>query len=487
MKLSKLLKDCEIQEVHGPKSVDITGISNHSGRVSPGNLFIAKKGSVTDGNLFTPEAVAAGAAAIVTDIYDPSLKHVTQIIHPSPRDLEGKLVARYYQHPSREMLMVGVTGTKGKTTTSYLVYHLFNSLGLPTGLTGTVEYIVGEERYPATHTTPDVLTNHRMLRKMIQQKCRGAVMEVSSHALDQGRVECIDFDIAVFTNLTPDHLDYHKDMDHYIQSKQGLFTSLKKDGTAIFNADSPHSERIIRQCPAKKISYGIGNDADLRGTDIELTPYGSHFSVSYGNETVSCRTPLAGKYNVSNTLGAIGAALAAGFSLQEAAGALVDFQQVPGRLELVKNDLGLKVYVDYAHSGESLAVVLQTLLNLKTGRIITIFGCGGDRDIARRMGMARSAEEFSDMVIVTTDNPRSEDPLEIIEDILRGFASPEKVIVEPDRRKAIEKGVALATEDDLILIAGKGHERFQVFANKTVEFDDRTVVAEICQNQLASI
>ncbi|NGX57339.1 MAG: UDP-N-acetylmuramoyl-L-alanyl-D-glutamate--2,6-diaminopimelate ligase [Chlamydiae bacterium] len=487
MKLVKLLKDLKVQEVHGSKSIEITGISNHSQKVSPGNLFIAKQGAVTDGNLYTPEAVVSGAVAIVTDMYDPSQKNVTQIVHPNVKEIEGQLVARYYEQPAEELLMIGITGTKGKTTTSYLIHHLLESLGCRSGLMGTVEYLVGEHRYPASHTTPDVLTNHRMLREMIQQNCKGAVMEVSSHALDQNRVQCIDFDIAVFTNLTPDHLDYHKDMDHYIASKRKLFASLKESGTAVYNADSPLWEQILEECSAKKISYAIQNPADVKASDIKLTPLGSTFIIHTQNQQVTCQSTLVGLHNVSNILSTIATALACGYSLEESVAALKGFQQVPGRLEFVKNNLGLKVYVDYAHSGESLAAVLQGLHELKTGRILTVFGCGGDRDMERRMGMARAAEKYSDISIVTTDNPRSEDPTVIIEDILRGFTNLDNVVVEADRRKAIEKAIKMAKEDDLILIAGKGHERFQIFVNIMVEFDDRVVVAEVCQSQLASV
>jgi len=484
MKLSTLLKDLETQEIYGSKSIEITGISNHSQRVSPGNLFIAKRGEVTDGNLHTPEAVASGAVAILSDIYDPSLKNVTQIIHPSMTELEGELVARYYGHPSDELLTIGVTGTKGKTTTTYLIRHLLESQGKQCGLIGTVEYIVGQQQYPATHTTPDVLTNHRMLRKMVQENCTAAALEVSSHALDQQRLRGVDFDVAVFTNLTPDHLDYHGTFERYIEAKQKLF---KKCAKAVYNADSPQWQAVLAGCPVETISFGIQNSADVMAEQIQMSSSGSQFQITYQGETILCQSPLVGLYNVSNVLAAVTALIACGDSLERTVACVKNFHQVPGRLEYVQNALGRKVFVDYAHSGESLQSVLQCLNELKTGRVITVFGCGGDRDPARRMNMASVSEKYSDLSIVTSDNPRSEDPAKIIEDILKGFSTLDHVIVESDRREAIEKAIQIATNDDLILIAGKGHERFQIFSNQMVEFDDRVVVAKVCENELATI
>jgi len=484
MKLSTLLKDLEIQEIHGPKSIDITGISNHSQRVGPGNLFIAKRGKITDGNLYTPEAAASGAVAILSDMYDPSLKNVTQIIDPALTELEGELVARYYEHPSRELLTLAVTGTKGKTTTTYLIRHLLESWGKRCGLIGTVEYLVGSEQYPATHTTPDVLTNHRMLRKMVQQGCEAAVMEVSSHALDQQRLWGIDFDVAAFTNLTPDHLDYHGTLENYAEAKGKLFQKCQK---AVYNADSSEWRKVLKHCTVDRLSYGIENRADLKADSVKMTSLGSSFQLTYKEETVLCELPLVGLYNVSNALAAVATLIVCGYPFAETVKAVKSFHQVPGRLELVPNRLGRKIFVDYAHSGEALESVLSCLSKLKTGRLITVFGCGGDRDPGRRKAMAAASEKYSDLSIITSDNPRSEDPVKILDDILGGFTSLEKVIVESDRRKAIEKAVQVSTNDDLVLIAGKGHERFQIFSNQTVEFDDRLVAAEVCQGELASV
>lgn len=484
MKLSSLIKNIEGIDIHGSKAIEITGISNHSQRVSPGNLFIAKRGQITDGNLYTPAAVASGAVAIVTDLYDPSLKGITQLVCSNVKEIEALIAARYFDDPCEELLMIGVTGTKGKTTTTYLIRHLFESLGQRTGLIGTVEYIVGDHQYPASHTTPDNLTNQKMLREMVQKQCRNAVMEVSSHALDQERLKTIDFDVGVFTNLSPDHLDYHGTMENYIGAKRKLFKKCRK---AVYNGDSKHWKQVLEGCRADLFSYAIEQEADLTAKDITMTSLGSEFTMIHKGNHVRCRSPLVGLYNISNALAAAASLIVSGFPIEAIASSLESFPQVPGRLQRVENDLGRKIYVDYAHSGESLEAVLKGLHEFKTAKIITVFGSGGDRDPARRPSMARAAEKYSDISIVTSDNPRTEDPSKIIDDILGGFSSLDNVIVESDRREAIKRAVDLASNDDLVLIAGKGHEKFQIIMNQMVEFDDRLVASEVCRESLSQV
>ncbi len=488
MKLFKLIKDLSVDEVYGSKTIEVTGISNHSGRVGPGNLFIAKKGSVTDGNLYTPEAIAAGAAAIVTDIYDPSLKNVTQIVCRNIQKIEGLLAARYYGNPSLELHMIGVTGTKGKTTTTYLIRHLLNKLQMPCGLMGSIEYCTGGHHYPASHTTADVLTNQRMLREMIQGNCRAAVMEVSSHALDQRRVDCIDFDIAIYTNLYPDHLDYHGDMEEYIRSKNILFAKLTDSSKKIvYNADCGMRQRVLEGSKASLFSYSVESPSDLKARNVNLSAEGSFFEVVYENQVYSCRSPIVGLHNIYNVLAALAAGVVSGFSLPHLIESLNGFPQVPGRLERVPNPLGLQIYVDFAHTGDAVEAVLKSLLPLKRGKLITVFGCGGDRDPGRRSSMAKAVEKYADFAIVTSDNPRSEDPQKIIGEIIRGFSSLDRAAIEADRALAIEKAVDMASDDDLILIAGKGHEKYQIFANKRIEFDDCKVASGICRKKMAAV
>lgn len=488
MKIKKLIKDIPIHQIKGSKEIEITGICANSKLVSPGNLFIARKGRSSDGAHYIPEAIAAGAVAVLTDIYDPFLKDVTQIIHHDVQSIEGLLAANYYCFPGDELFMVGITGTNGKTTTSFLVKHLLDQLDAPCGLIGTIEYIIGDHRYQATRTTPDVTANHKMLREMITHGCQSAVMEVTSHALDQGRVNQIDYDVAVFTNLTLDHLDYHSTMEEYCLAKNKLFRFLKNTPkknkfikTAVINGDSPWSSKVAEGCSARKFLYGIDNPkVDIRATKIELSPLGTHFTLCWQGKCIPFHTPLVGRFNVYNTLAAVGVALSREMNIEAIASAIKNFKSVAGRLEPVPNSLNLKIYVDFAHSDDALTNVLESLQEFKKGRIITVFGCGGDRDASKRPKMAQASEAISDFTLVTSDNPRSEDPAAIAAQIVKGFSEKAHYKVILDRHEAIEFAIKMATPEDIILIAGKGHEPYQIFAHKIVEFDDRKVAAQIC-------
>lgn len=485
MKLKKLIKDISINEIKGSKDVEITGISVNSKLVAPGHLFVAKKGHLDDGTKYIPEAVQAGAVAILTDLYDPSLE-VTQIIDSQIAEKEALIAATFYQFPSNELFMIGITGTNGKTTTSFLVKYLLDQSGALSGLIGTIEYIIGTHRYSATRTTPDVISNHKMLRDMLNHHSKCCVMEVTSHALDQNRVEKIDFDVALFTNLTLDHLDYHGSIEKYAEAKAKLFDGLKKEATACINCDSPYSETMIKNCKAKIIRYGFSEKADLRASDIVLSPTGTSFNLIYQNKTYPVRVPLVGRYNVLNVLAAISALIAYGKSVESLLPIIKNFPQVLGRIEPVPNDLNLNIIVDFAHSDDALINVLECLNEFKKGRIITVFGCGGDRDRTKRPKMAAAAELHSDICIVTNDNPRSEDPTIIANEVISGFTK-NNYLVELDRRLAIKKAIDLATADDIILIAGKGHETYQIFQHKTCEFDDRKVALEIIEEKLARV
>lgn len=493
MKLKKLIKDLPLKQFKGSKDVEITGICANSKLVAPGNLFIAKKGMSEDGAQYIPEAIAAGAVAVLTDIYDPSLKNVAQLIHPHVATIEGLVAASYYQFPSRELFMVGITGTNGKTTTTFLVKHFLDRLRGHCGLIGTIEYIIGQHRYQATRTTPDVTSNHKMLREMLIQGCQSAAMEVTSHALDQGRVENIEYDVAVFTNLTLDHLDYHSTMENYCAAKNKLFRSLKKESKksnfpkklAIVNADSPWTAKLIEGCPVPVMTYGLEAGADLRAIDVKLTSAGTEFQFVYRGEKFPCVFPLIGRFNVYNCLAATAVALAQGTPLEGIIPLIASVPAVMGRLQPVPNRLGLKVYVDFAHSDDALANVLECLKELNQGRMITVFGCGGDRDRSKRPKMARVAEEFSDLSIVTSDNPRNEEPEQIAKEVAAGFQKQDSYLIELDRKNAIRKALELATPEDIILIAGKGHETYQIFSHKKIEFDDAKVAGQLCEELLA--
>jgi UDP-N-acetylmuramoyl-L-alanyl-D-glutamate--2,6-diaminopimelate ligase len=488
VKLKKLLKNIPVKEIKGSIEIEIAGLSSHSKTVSPGSLFIARKGKSDDGEKYIPEALSAGAVAIVTDIANPSLKNVTQIIHPNVTVIEGLLAANYYQMPSDELFTVGITGTNGKTTTSFLVKHLLDHLKAKSGLIGTIEYVIGEHRYPATRTTPDVIQNHKMLREMVLQGCKGAVMEVSSHALDQKRVEYIDFNAVVFTNLSLDHLDYHETMDLYAAAKNKLFTSVnqnsEKKKTAIVNSDSPWVNKILQGCFTPVIGYAIENEADVRAKNICLSPHETRFEICYQGKRFSATSPLIGRYNVYNYLAALSVGVAKGASVEKLIEILSKSPPVPGRLEFVPNPLSRSIYVDFAHSDDALENVLKALREFKKGRIITVFGCGGDRDRNKRPKMAEISEKYSDITIVTSDNPRTENPETIFKDILGGFKDKNSYMVEPDRYLAIKRAIDLSDANDMILIAGKGHEAYQIFAHKTIEFDDRKIAHEIAQKKM---
>ena len=490
MYLKTLIKDLPDISIKGPKNVAITGISSNSKLIAPGNLFVAKKGATKDGAQFIPEAIRAGAVAILCDMYDPSLSEICQLICRDVRSSEGLVAAAFYENPSYDLDMTAITGTKGKTTVSYALRHILESSQKSCGLIGTVEYIVKEKRYAATHTTPDVCTNHKMLREMAMAGCSSCVMEVTSHSLDQKRVQGIDFDCAIYTNLSHEHLDYHKSMEKYAQTKELLFKSLGQDQKskkskskkyAIINNDDPWSHKIVPSPTSIVLTYGIKNSSDVMAKNIEYTNSYTRFDVVTQSETCTFEWPMIGIFNVYNALSVIAAGLTKNISLQAMKSALKTFKGVPGRLERVDNMLNLHIYVDYAHCHDPLQNVLGTIRQFCKGRIITVFGCGGDRDKEKRPLMAKVAESLSDVVIVTSDNPRSENPNEIIRQIVEGFSQKEKYYLEADRRKAIAKACSMALPEDIVLIAGKGHETKQIFSHHTIEFDDRIIAKECCQ------
>ncbi|MBM3208183.1 MAG: UDP-N-acetylmuramoyl-L-alanyl-D-glutamate--2,6-diaminopimelate ligase [Chlamydiae bacterium] len=483
MKLKKIIKHIQNIEVKGSKDIEVTGITSNSKTVVPGNLFIAKKGITCDGSQFIDEAIEAGASAILTDMYNPFLaKNVVQLISKNISFLEGEIANVFYDDPSKSLFTVGVTGTSGKTTTTYMIRYLCEKLIGNTGLIGTVEWIVGNQYFPSTMTTPDIITNLKLMRDMRDSGSQACVMEVSSHALVQRRVDTIDFDVAVFTNLSRDHLDYHKDMEDYASAKARLFYLLKDDSkTAVLNADSEWTPVVAKDIRAKKITYGITNLADVTAQDILLSGQGTKFTVCYKEEKLSFSSPLIGLFNVYNLLAAISVGLSKNFSLGKVVEVLSSFHEVPGRLQRVANSRGLDIFVDYSHKPDALENVLKTLNHIKKNKLICLFGCGGDRDQGKRSIMGEIGDKFSDELIITSDNPRSEDPLEIINQILSGVQDLSKVIVEPDRKLAINLAVKKMSKGDILLIAGKGHETYQIFSNSKVKFDDRMIAQESCK------
>lgn len=464
MKLKKLLKDLDV-DVKGSREIEVTGISSHSQFVSPGSLFIAKRGGTFDGTEFIPKAIETGAVAVLTDFYNPFLQGIVQVVTPNVTKLEALLAKRYYGTENSPLFLIGITGTNGKTTTAYLIHHLLPKCGLM----GTIETIIGKQRFPAQLTTADVVTNHKVLKEMAEEGLKAAVMEATSHALDQNRVEEVKFDVGVFTNFSQDHLDYHGSMDAYLDAKLKLFDQSK---LAIYNQDDPTAEKF-----AEGVTYAIDSSADLKAENISISIEGTTFDLLYKNRVVKIASPLIGRYNVYNVLAAFAVLLSKGESLASMKKKLMTFPGVPGRLERIENPQGIHLFVDFAHTPEALLKVLETLEGIKRGKIITIFGCGGERDEGKRFLMAEAAEKYSDQVIVTSDNPRGEDPLKICNEIAKGLKR--EVLIEVDRRSAIERGIFMAEKNDTVLIAGRGHEPFQKIGGRRIPFDDRQVAYAI--------
>ncbi len=472
MKLKKLIEGLNIKIAKGSKDIEIAGLSSNSKQVAPGFLYIAIRGKTHDGNQYVGDAILAGASAILSDLYNPFLEGVVQMITSDTKGLEAILAARFYDNPHEKLFLVGITGTNGKTTTSYLVKHLLQDCGL----IGGVESIIGEHRIKSDLTTPDCITCYKLLKEMGSLKIPAAVMEVSSHALSQNRVDGIFYDVALFTNLTPEHLDYHADINSYAAEKAKLFRKLKKSGVAILNIDNPWAE--VMKSENRVITYSTRQEADFSAKEIRMELSGTKFILSCFGKEVEIHLPLIGKFNVYNALAAIAVAYMRGIALTKIQERISNFQSVPGRMQAVACKEGSYVFVDFAHKTDALKNVLETLYELKKGKIITVFGCGGNRDREKRPEMAKVAENYSDIVIVTTDNPRKEDPEEIIREIQKGFQK-KIYLIEIDRRKAIEKGLSLLNKGDTLLIAGKGHETNQIFAERSIFFDDVRVAEEL--------
>lgn len=491
MTLATLLQALEgqvkILDRHGNLNVSVRAITDDSRAVSAESLFVAAKGERVDGHEFIPEAKRRGMLVLVSQqpVREVSLPFVR--VDDSRKAL-GLLGSRFYGDPSSHIRMIGVTGTNGKTTTTYVCKALLETLGHPVGLIGTVVYQIGERTIPATHTTPGSLELQQLLAKMVAGGCTAAVMEVSSHALAQDRTSGCEFDVAVFSNLTQDHLDFHKTMEGYFLAKLRLFTGLtrglKANKRAIINIDDPYGNRIVEQSPAPVWTYALKAKADLRAEAVRLSLQGTNFTAATPVGSFPIESQLVGEHNVYNLLAAIGVALHEGATPAQICEAVTKIMNVPGRFERVIAGQPFTVAVDYAHTEDALVRLLTAAQALKTGRIITVFGCGGDRDRGKRPKMGAAAVRYSDVVILTSDNPRTEDPLSILEQVEVGVieALRQRPDVQyrkvPDRREAIEEAVREARSADMVLIAGKGHEDYQIIGTKKVHFDDREVARD---------
>ena len=458
--------------------VPVSGIACHSKQVRPGDLFIAIEGSTQDGHAFIEEAIARQASAIVAQRRPASGHPCPCVVVPDARQALAVMASRFYGHPSSKLRLVGVTGTNGKTTTTYLLQAILEASGARAGLLGTIMYHIGGRAIPSTNTTPGPLELQRYFAQMVGEGLAWCAMEVSSHALAQGRVAGLEFEAAVFTNLGSDHLDYHKTREAYAAAKRRLFDYVRPNGSAVINVDDEYGRTLAETIPNRAVvTYGMERPGDASVKHVACSWQGTSFVLDTRWGTIPVETPLLGRHNVWNITAAAATLLALGIPAAAVRDGLAAIERVPGRLEWVPNDAGLNVLIDYAHTADALRLALLSLRELNRGRLIVIFGCGGDRDQTKRPVMGRIASLIADHVVLTSDNPRMEAPLDIIHQIKAGFAPAfHQFQITPDREQAITSVLAEAKADDTILIAGKGHEAYQIFDHVSIPFSDRDVV-----------
>jgi UDP-N-acetylmuramoyl-L-alanyl-D-glutamate--2,6-diaminopimelate ligase len=489
MRLRELIDPSALLAAHGSLDVEIARIVSDSRQVAAGDLFVCLPGYRAEGGEtradrhdFIAAALAGGAAALLVERDVGPIEGVTVVRVPDAWAAIAAAAARFYGYPSRSLQVIGITGTSGKTSTSYFVDAILTAAGASVARLGTIEYRLGSRLVPAGQTTPEAPLLQSLLRAALDAGCAAAVLEVSSHALELRRVAEVDFDVAVFTNLSHDHLNFHPDMDHYRRAKGRLFEALGgggKRGTAVVNVDDPASAFMMAVNRGALLTYGIERSADVRAHDVRTGLRGATFTA----ETPRGRTPVTlrhlGDYSVYNALAALAVGEALGLPLDRIAAGLAGAPPVPGRFELVEAGQDFVVAVDYAHKPDALRRLLASVRRLEPRRVITVFGCGGDRDRGKRPVMGRIAAELSDLVVVTSDNPRSEDPLAIIDEILAGVRAVDpggaRHVTEPDRARAIAHAIDAAGPGDVVLIAGKGHEPYQLIAGRRLDFDDRLV------------
>ncbi len=490
MQLKTLLSAISVRQIFGSSDRAVESIAYDSRRVQRNGLFVALPGEKFDGHNFIGQAIEKGASVIVAEREDPAATgRATCVVVENTRLAMADLGAAFYGYPVRKLKMAGVTGTNGKTTTAFLIQHICENAGWRCGLIGTVRYQIGDRVLPAARTTPESLDLQELLAQMVNAGCRAAAMEVSSIAIAEDRTREVEFDVAVFTNLTQDHLDYHGTMEDYFEAKAKLFTGLaeqqrKRKPIAVLNIDDRHGELLVAKIERKVAvtTYGMGARADFRASNYRMEFGGTSYQLDAHGKNYLVRVPLIGRFNVANSLAALAAANGFGIGLREAVASLAKSPQVPGRLEMVPAKRQYQVFVDYAHTPDALLNVIKTLRELSPRRLIVVFGCGGDRDREKRPLMGQVVDLNADHAIITSDNPRKEDPEAIIAEVEQGFRSEryEKIV---DRTEAITRAISLAQPRDVVLIAGKGHENYQEFADHTIPFDDLHVAQRAIENR----
>ncbi len=493
MLLKELLRGVPHIHIYGPLAVDIRGITFDSRQVQKGDLFVCLSGTRTDGHQFIHEALNKGAVAVVVEgEADYAGTDNTVIRALKPRQVLSKLADKYYGHPSQALRLIGVTGTNGKTTTTHLIDRILRAgTGEETGLMGTISYNIGSRRRPVEATTPEALVIHQILREMVGQKIRYCTMEVSSHALALSRVDQCDFNVAVLTNITEDHLDFHKDFPSYRKAKARLFRGLQKTAAnyAVINSDDQSALYLQKITSADVITYGVDTAAHIRAVDIDIRPAGVSYRAltPYGSLDIALK--ITGLFSVYNSLAAIVVALREGIEPETVKKVLAEVEGIPGRLEKIEMGQEFTVLVDYAHTPDGLENVLSTVRQFCPGNLLVVFGCGGERDRTKRPLMASIALKYGDFAIITNDNPRGEPVQQILKDMMTGVVdkTEEKdYAVILDREEAIKAAICRAKSGDIVVIAGKGHETYQVFADRTIDFDDREVARRYILKRLAN-
>lgn len=483
MDLSKLIKNINAIEILNFKDIDIKGISYNSNTINSHEIFVCLKGEHVDGHNFAQSAFEKGAVALMCE--KPLNIEIPQIIVKSTQESIADLAAAFYHNPTQELNLMGVTGTNGKTTVAHLVQKIFEQNNKKCALIGTLGYKMAssDDYLEAKHTTPQAPQMQETLKKILSADILNVITEVSSHALEQYRVKNCNFSLAIFTNLTQDHLDYHITMENYFNAKAKLFKGLKAGCGAVVNNDDKYAKKLLDVISpdVETITYGVKNNADLMAKNVEFMANGVKFDVCYKEKSLNLKLHLNGMFSVYNCLAAIGAALFNGIELEVIKEALEETKSVAGRFEIVHANP--MVIVDYAHTPDGLENILRAARELtpKDGNLICLFGCGGNRDCTKRPKMGKIAQQLCDKIVITSDNPRSEDPQQIITDILSGLAliNPKTVFVEPDRHLAVKLLKDISNENDVLVLAGKGHENYQILADRTVHFDDREEVVKV--------
>lgn len=513
MRLRELVQVGNVEEVHGNVEQEVTGLAYDSNRVERGNVFFAVPGSRADGHKFVPQALERGAAAVVMEHRAHLPPDATWVRVANIRRTMGGWAAHFYSHPSRPIVLAGVTGTNGKTTVTYLLESIFLAAGMVPGVIGTINYRYRGKILPAPHTTPESIQLQSLLAEMVTSGVQSVAIEVSSHALALERVRGMDFDVALFTNLSRDHLDFHRDMEDYFFTKSRFFTeylteSSKSRKIAVIHAQDPKGGELaarVREAGLEVLTYGRDARWDVHPLALESGLDGQRGRIRVKDREFEFFSRMVGEANLENILGAAGAGFALGLPPRALAEGIASCESVPGRLEPIANSLGVSILVDYAHTPDALERALKIIRPLGCGKLIALFGCGGDRDRGKRPLMGEIAGRLSDLVVLTSDNPRSEEPLRILEEIEYGMrrtgmkkldigdlrlknsrlktqnsklASEKGYYIEPDRRAAIRLGLGLSESGDIVLIAGKGHEDYQILGSKRIHFDDREVVRE---------